>query len=228
MLIFAGFCVLYDTYQMIVTIRQGAKPGELFSKCYFFRQVCDILNGDGVNTKIFNWLLDRHQSIGLFFVSIQQYSVALFVQLGFATTNTVLSSIDNSLLTETYQVTSFTLSLISAILGTLITFVFFCLFGKWRNDIVIFGNAKYSCVLMLLTAADIGLACASVYLAFQAVTSNAQYVFPAFKLGMTGYNIYCLWDKRPSKEGKDMLYFGACDSTVCVGNVPPKSGQSEA
>lgn len=210
---------------MITVIREfGYKnPGEFFAKCYFFRQVCDIMNGDGVNTKIFNRLFSSHQGIGLLFACAQLYSVAMFVQIGFASTNTVLSGPENSFLTETYQITSFTVSLCSSVLSTIITYVFYLLFGKWRNDIKIFGSAKYSCVLMWLSAADIGLSCASVALSFQSVKSFGQYLFPAFKAGMTLFGMYCLWSKRPNQANKEMLYFGACDSMVCVGNNVPES-----
>jgi hypothetical protein len=201
------------------------------------------MNGDGVNTKIFNWLFSFHQGLGLLFVSMQFYTVAMFVQLGFATTNTVLSGPENSSLTEATQVTSFYVSLFSALLSTLITFVFFTLFGKWRHGILIFGSAKYSCVLMWLSVANIGLSCAAVILSFQSVAATdaattaavaaaaetagaaqpkpepsiGQYISPIFKSGMTLFSIYCLWSKRPSQAGNYMLYFGACDSQVCVG-----------
>ena len=223
MLCCGGFCLFLDTYQMFVTIKEfghgnPALPGVLFSKCYFFRQVCDIINGDGASTKIFNWLFERNEGFGLLFTCVQLYSVAMFVQLGFATTSTVLSGPENSLLTETYQITSFTVSLCSSVLGTIITFVFFTLFGKWRDDIMIFGSAKYSCVLMVLYAADILLSCVSIILSFQSVKSAGQSIFPFFKCGMTLFGGYCLYSKRPNQASKDMLYFGECDSTVCVGN----------
>ena len=251
MLCFGGLCLFVDAFKMIVVVRQYGytAPDEFFSKCYFFRQVCDIMNGDGVNTKIFNWLFSTNQRLGLLFVSMQLYTVSMFVQLGFATTNTVLSGIGNSLLTETAQVTSFYVSLCSAVLSTLITYVFFLLFAKWRHDIKIFGSAKYSCVLMWLFAANVGLSCAAVILSFQSVAENdtianaaaaaaakaageapptrnvsyGQYIFPVINSGMTLFNFYCLWSKRPSQAGNDMLYFGACDSQVCVGKPEPES-----
>lgn len=224
MLCFGGFCLFWDVFQMIIVVRQfDSSPSEFFPRCYFFRQVCDIMNGDGVNTKIFNWLFSCHQSLGLLFVSMQLYTLAMFVQLGFATTSTVLSGPENSLLTETTQVTSFFVSLFSAILSTLITYVFFLLFAKWRHTIMIFGSAKYSCVLMWLSAANIGLSCAAVTLSFQSATSVGQYIFPIFKTGMTLFSIYCLWSKRPNQAGHDMLYLGACDSNVCTGKPVTES-----
>jgi hypothetical protein len=102
---------------------------------------------------------------------------------------------------------------------------------------------------MWLSAANVGLSCAALILSFQSVadadaTANAaaaaaakaagaapptrnlsfgQYIFPLIKSGMTLFSVYCLWSKRPSQAGNDMLYFGACDSHVCVGKPEPES-----
>jgi hypothetical protein len=191
---------------------------ELFNNCYFFRQVCDIVNGDGITSQIFDWLFKRNARAALLFACMQLYSVAMFVQLGFATTNTVLSGEYNSLLTHTSQITTFKVSLASACLSTIITFCFFLMFSKWRYDIKIFANAKYSFVLSLLLFTETSLACASLVLSFQNMTPGLRnYIFPILKVGLTAFGAYCIWLHRPNADSKDMLYFGRCDSAVCTG-----------
>jgi hypothetical protein len=217
MLIFGGTTIMFDVNQLF---RFSNSPSELFSRCYFYRQVCDIINGDGFFSKVFHWMLNCNALGALFallFACMQLYTVAMFIQGGFAFSNTVLSGESNSLLTENSEVTSFKVSLASATLSTFITYVFFLLFVKWRYRFVIFRNAKYSCVLLLFSCIEILLSLSSIVLGwFSLEITPQQYVFLLIKAGLLLFNVHCLWRHRPCGDSDDMLYFGTCDSKVCV------------
>ncbi len=210
-------------FDVLTLFRFSNNPSELFFRCYFYRQVCDIINGDGFFSKVFHWMLNCNAlgvvgaMFALLFACMQLYTVSMFVQGGFAFSNTVLSGESNSLLTENSEVTSFKVSLASATLSTFITYVFFLMFVKWRHRFVIFRNAKYSCVLLLFSCIDIVLSVSSIVLGwFSLEITPQQHVFLLVKAGLLLFNVHCLWKHRPCGDGEGMLYFGNCDSNVCV------------
>ncbi len=184
---------------------------QLFFNSFYFRQVCDTINtGKFVN------ILDRCCCgaivPGLLFASIfSSYLFNQLVQLGFATQSTVLSGESRSLLTSRGEVAAFEFSLGCALMTSINSFWMFILFLKWRNDMVNFGDAKYTMFLFLLNGSDALYSATALVATFTVVErSFSGLFFPICKVFLTLITLISLWTHRPGKWGnkeKETLYF---------------------
>jgi len=180
----------------------------LFLKSFYFRQVCDTING-----KVFNFLESCCCGFpGLLYASyIPSYLFTMLVQLGFATQSTVLSGESRSLLTDYREVSAFELTLGSALCTAINTFLTFLLFLKWRNDMVNFGDAKYTIVLFGLNLTDVIYSMTALGCTFAVAPRDfSGLFFPICKVFLTAITLFSLWTHRPVQFGnkeKETLYF---------------------
>jgi hypothetical protein len=183
----------------------------LFFKSFYFRQVCDTINTGFVN-KILESCCCGWMIPGLLWASyISSYLFTMLVQLGFATQSTVLSGESRSLLTDQREVSAFQLNLGSAVYTSISEFWTFFLFLKWRNDMVNFGDAKYTISLFALNLGDVIYSTMALGFTFSVVERDfSGLFFPICKVFTTCVTMITLWTHRPGKCGnkeKETLYF---------------------
>jgi hypothetical protein len=63
---------------------------KLFSSCYFFRQLCDLINSKGCLRSIFMMLFSCSPDVAVTFASVFQYATAPFIHYIFVTFGQVL------------------------------------------------------------------------------------------------------------------------------------------
>ena len=179
-----------------------------FTKCFSFRQVCDVVNGDGTNAKIFNLLYSCHPVMGILWASSQTYLSSFIIQLGFVFNLSIFAGAEGSFMTSTDEVSSLHLSIASACIGVFITFIFFLLFLKWGSRITILTDARYSWFVCVLMFADFFVSLASLILQFRNVrTGWGGYIFPVLKCVLVLNGLYCIVAHRPNQGGKALLFF---------------------
>lgn len=178
-----------------------------FTRCYCFRQVCDVINGDGTNTKIFNLLFSCHPAMGILWASSQTYLSSLIVQLGFVCNLAVFAGAEGSFMTSTDEVSSLHLSIASASIGVFMTWLFFLLFHKCGSRITIMTDARYTWFVCLLMIADFFVSLASLTLQFRNITTGGAYIFPVLKCVLVLNGLYSIFAHRPNQGGRPLLNF---------------------
>jgi hypothetical protein len=180
-----GFLIfLYETANVIRIIRNNQGANELFDSCYFMRQLCDIANGDGINTKVFRHLSSCSEGLALVYAALQTFVLDMFVNLGFVATNAVLRGPIASILTFRTRM-SFISSVLSVSFNALNSAVFFFLFHRFGKNVKNFGDAQWSLTIFVLVSLEVLSATGSLTVAFYALNENPNFagsIFPCLKL----------------------------------------------